>query len=80
MGLEDFLQKNKKTISLSTKFDLMSQLCHAIQFMHKKFVGCFVRPEDIMIDNNFRVKLRNLSYAYAVDSKNGWKDTKSSSQ
>lgn len=75
--LEQFLADNKKTISLSTKFDIMSQLCHALQFMHKKFVGCFVRPQDVVIDQNFKVKIRNLSYAYAVNPNTGWKDSKS---
>lgn len=67
VGLEDFLNKNKKSISLSTKFDIMSQLCHALHFMHKKMVGCFLKPADIVIDHNFKVKVRNLSYAYAVN-------------
>jgi len=56
----------------------MSQLCHALQFMHKKLVGCFVRPNDIVVDQNFKVKIRNLSYAYSVNSQTGWKDSKSS--
>ncbi len=50
MGLEEFLCKNKKTISLSTKFDVMFQLCHALQYMHKNFVGCFIRPGDVVVD------------------------------
>ncbi len=75
--LEQFLIDNKKTISLSTKFDIMSQLCHALQFMHKNFVGCFVRPQDVVIDQSFKVKIRNLSYAYAVNPNSGWKDSKS---
>lgn len=79
MGLEEFLNRNKLTISLSTKFDIMAQLCHALQFMHKRFVGCFVRPNDILIDENFRVKVRNLSHAYSVNDKIGWKDSKSPS-
>ncbi len=57
----------------------MAQICHALQFMHKKFVGCFLRTNDILIDENFKVKVRNLSYAYAVNEKTGWKDTKSQS-
>jgi len=45
--------------------------------MHKRTVGCFMRPSDIMIDENFKVKVRNLSYAYAVGDKTGWKEAKS---
>jgi serine/threonine protein kinase len=50
VSLEEFLARNKKTISLSTKFDVMFQLCHAIQYMHKNSVGCFVRPSDVIVD------------------------------
>ena len=67
LPLEDFLNKNKNTISLSTKFDLMSQLCHALQFMHKKYIGCFIKPNHLIVDQNRKVKLRNLTHAYAVN-------------
>ena len=56
----------------------MSQLCHALQFMHKRFVGCFLRPCDILVDHNLKLKVRNLSYAYSVGPEQGWKDVKSS--
>lgn len=54
----------------------MSQLCHALQFMHKKYIGCFIKPDHLIIDQNRRIKLRNLNYAYAVNEKTGWKDSK----
>jgi hypothetical protein len=44
----------------------MSQLCHGLQFMHKKYVGCFIRPNDVIVDDNLKVKIRNLGYSYAV--------------
>lgn len=71
------MSRNKNTISLSTKFDLMAQLAQALQFMHKRFVGCFVKPEHVIIDEHRRVKLRSLTHAYAVSDKTGWRDSKS---
>ena len=48
--------------------------------MHKSFVGCFIRPSDILVDQNFKVKVRNLSSAYCVNPETGWKgNTKNSS-
>ena len=71
-----FLDSNRSTISLSTKFDIMAQICQALQFMHAKFVGCFFRMQDFLVDRNFKVKLRNLAYSYAVNQKTGWKDAR----
>jgi hypothetical protein len=43
MPIIQFLEKNKKTISLSTKFDFMTQVCNSLYSMHKKNIGCFLR-------------------------------------
>ena len=57
----------------------MFQLCHAIQYMHKNSVGCFVRPSDVIVDEHFKVKIKNLHHTYAVDPKTGWKGNSKSS-
>lgn len=63
-------------MSLSTKFSIMAQICHSLQFLHTKYVGCFYRLCDFIVDDDYKVKLRNLSFAYAINKTIGWKDVK----
>jgi hypothetical protein len=52
----------------------MSQICHGLQYMHKQFVGCFLKLSDIIICEGGVVKIRGLGGAYAVEKDSGWKE------
>ncbi len=47
--LNVFLKKNRKTVSLSTKLHIMSQICSFIQYLHKRKIGYFIHIDNIFI-------------------------------
>ncbi len=40
--LLEFMRKNSRTMSLSTKLHIMAQICSFIQYLHKQSIGYFI--------------------------------------
>lgn len=56
----EFLRKNSRTISLSTKLQIMSQICSFFQYLHKQNVGYFIQIENIFITKGLEVRIRGF--------------------
>ena len=66
MPILTFLRKNSKTISLSTKLHIMSQICSFLQYLHKQGIAYFIEPENIFVTKGIEVKIRGFYRSYEV--------------
>lgn len=58
--LRQYLTRNRKTISLSTKLHIMSQVCSVVQYLHKKKVGYFIHIDNMFITRGLEIRVRGF--------------------
>ena len=73
MPLLLFLKRNSRTVSLSSKLHIMSQICSLFQYLHKLNIVFFLQPDNIFITRGLEVKIRGFRRSYRVEK---WVDSK----
>lgn len=61
------------TISLSTRLDIMTQICHVVEVLHKFHIGYFLDYKNIFITEGNIVKIRDFTTAYSLSC---WDETR----
>ena len=65
LPLAVYLDRFRSTLSLETRLDIMVQICHVIEILHKHNIGYFIDIQDIFITEDNVVKVKNFTSAYS---------------
>lgn len=71
--LLEFMRRNSRTMSLSTKLHIMSQVCSFIMYLHKLCLGYFIQLENIYITRGLEIRICGFKRCYKVAE---WSETK----
>jgi hypothetical protein len=66
LPLLEFLRRNRRTVSLSTKLHLMSQVCSLLQFFHKQGLAYFVQLDNLFVTRGVEVRVRGFARSHRV--------------
>lgn len=61
------------TLSLSTRLDIMTQICHVLEVLHRFNIGYFLSFKNVYITDKGIVKIRDFTSAYSICC---WDETK----